>query len=227
MPDLQRFERPLEEKLADDAVLQVPSATQGKGIITVELRAFHCEELIHSDRVALASDLARRRFVKRVMSLIPGLDPSAVDGVLLKILNALEQINWNGSRPRAEGADVDVELTSPSEDGARLLDDVRAHYQRFIALPSEAAADALPLWTAHTHAMKAAVTSPYLRLESAEKSSGKSRTLEVAATLVRAPESWANASPAALFRLPRRSCSMRWIPSSDRGLTSMRTSGPC
>lgn len=91
-------------------------------------------------------------------------------------------------------------------DGAQLLDAVATHYRRYVVL-TPFQADTLALWTAHTHTMEAADTTPYIHPTSAEKESGKTRTAEVAATMVSAPLSAESISPAALAR------------SVDRGVT--------
>lgn len=83
--------------------------------------------------------------------------------------------------------------------GGVLLDDV-ARFQRRYVVMSEPQADALALWTAHTHAIDAAQTTPYLAVTSALKRSGKSRLREVLGLLVREPLSASSISDAALFR---------------------------
>jgi Protein of unknown function (DUF3631) len=80
------------------------------------------------------------------------------------------------------------------------LDDTARFIRRFVVL-SETQADAVALWVAHTHALEAAETTPYLEITSAEKRSGKSRLgLEVLQLLVREPLPSMNISDAALFR---------------------------
>jgi hypothetical protein len=80
-----------------------------------------------------------------------------------------------------------------------LLEDVGRFIRRFVVL-TEIQADTLALWTAHTHAIKAADTTPYLAITSAEKRSGKTRLLEVLELLVQTGLPTANTSDAALFR---------------------------
>lgn len=79
------------------------------------------------------------------------------------------------------------------------LDDVVGFVRRFVVL-DETQANAIALWTAHTHAADAADTTPYLVVSSAEKRSGKTRLLEVLELLVQEPLPTANISDAALFR---------------------------
>ncbi len=83
--------------------------------------------------------------------------------------------------------------------GAVLLDDVARFVRRFVVL-AEMQADTLAVWTAHTHAIEAAETTPYLAVTSAEKRSGKTRLLEVLELIAHAALPTANTSDAALFR---------------------------
>lgn len=85
--------------------------------------------------------------------------------------------------------------------GHEVLDDVAAFLSRFSVFPSEHCAPTLALWYAHTHAIEQFYVTPRLILDSAEPGSGKTRVLEVAQYLVRAPEMTISATPAALFRL--------------------------
>ncbi|MGH3829218.1 MAG: DUF3631 domain-containing protein [Pseudonocardiaceae bacterium] len=85
--------------------------------------------------------------------------------------------------------------------GREVLDNVAAFVGRFSVFPSEHCAPTLALWYAHTHATDQFYVTPRLILDSAEPGSGKTRVLEVAQYLVRAPEMTISATPAALFRL--------------------------
>jgi len=85
--------------------------------------------------------------------------------------------------------------------GHQVLDDVAAFVARFSVFPSEHCAPTLALWYAHTHAVEHFYVTPRLVLDSAEPASGKTRVLEVAQYLVRAPEMTISATPPALFRL--------------------------
>ncbi|MGH3711051.1 MAG: DUF3631 domain-containing protein [Pseudonocardiaceae bacterium] len=85
--------------------------------------------------------------------------------------------------------------------GHEVLDAVAAFVARFSVFPSKHCAPTLALWYAHTHASEQFYVTPRLILDSAEPGSGKTRVLEVAQYLVRAPEMTISATPAALFRL--------------------------
>lgn len=81
-----------------------------------------------------------------------------------------------------------------------LLDLVLDHLCRFVAYPSWEASYAHALWVAHAHAMDAWDSTPRLAFLSAEPGSGKTRALELTATLVPNPVEAINVTPAYLFR---------------------------
>jgi Protein of unknown function (DUF3631)/Bifunctional DNA primase/polymerase, N-terminal len=83
---------------------------------------------------------------------------------------------------------------------AAVLDAVEVFIRRFVVV-STTQTIAGTLWIAHTHALEAFDTTPYLALTSAEKRSGKSRLLEVLELLVREPLQSVNMSDAVLFRV--------------------------
>lgn len=83
--------------------------------------------------------------------------------------------------------------------GAALLEDAAGFVRRFLVLDREQA-DVVALWVVHTWAFDAATTTPYLAVASAEKRSGKSRLLEVAALLVAKPWRAITPSEAVVFR---------------------------
>ena len=82
-----------------------------------------------------------------------------------------------------------------------ILAEIRAAYCRYVGFTSQAQSVALALWTAHTHAVEAADVTPYIRVFSAEKESGKTRTEEVAFHLVRGGVRASSVSASALYRL--------------------------
>lgn len=86
-------------------------------------------------------------------------------------------------------------------DGAEVLDSVHHYLAQFNAFPSEHCAPMLALWYAHTWVSEHFYVTPRLILSSAEPGSGKTRVLEVAQYLVRAPEMTVSGSAAALFRM--------------------------
>jgi len=81
-----------------------------------------------------------------------------------------------------------------------VLDQVDTFISRFVFFSSKALVVAVTLWVAHTHAIDAAETSPYLAITSVEKRSGKSRLLDILCLLVRNPWQVTLPSEAVLFR---------------------------
>ena len=76
-----------------------------------------------------------------------------------------------------------------------------AHLTRFVHFSRAEHADAVALWTAHTHAgLERLGQSPILALTSAVKQSGKTRVLDVIEYLVRAPWRITRPSESVLFR---------------------------
>ena len=90
-------------------------------------------------------------------------------------------------------------LDQVSDTTAVLLHDIRAFVRRYVVLTSEQALT-IALWVAHTHAIDAADTTPYLSVNSATKQSGKTRTLEVLEYIVRRAWFTGRTSAAALVR---------------------------
>lgn len=89
-------------------------------------------------------------------------------------------------------------------DGAEVLHEIAATFARYVVLPL-GAADALALWTAHTHAFDAFVHTPRLNLFSPEKGCGKTTALDVLAALVPRPLRTESITAPVLFRLVERS----------------------
>jgi hypothetical protein len=71
---------------------------------------------------------------------------------------------------------------------------------RFVAYPSLEARAAHALWIAHTHLMDEHESTPRIAFLSPERSSGKTRALEITETLVPRPILAVNVTPAYLFR---------------------------
>lgn len=82
-----------------------------------------------------------------------------------------------------------------------ILDDIHAYITRYVAFGEPAQADILSLFILHTHAFKFARTTPYLYITSAEKQSGKTRTLEVLDTICHNATRADNLTSSVMFRL--------------------------
>lgn len=91
-------------------------------------------------------------------------------------------------------------VTGAAVDPA-LLDDIIAFVKRFVIFQDPAHYNILGLWILHTYTFDAAYATPYLYVKSAEKQSGKTRTIEVAALLAHNPVTSAQSTVSSLFRL--------------------------
>ncbi len=108
---------------------------------------------------------------------------------------------------RRDGASAAKESTAPEPVTYRgpppklalLLADVLTYIRHYVVL-SDAQADAITLWVAHTHAFDAVESTPYLSITSAEKRSGKTLLLEVLELIVSRPWLTGRVSAAALYR---------------------------
>jgi hypothetical protein len=93
-----------------------------------------------------------------------------------------------------------AERPKPPRPLAELLDDVTGILRRYVVFPQPEQAEVIALWAVHTWVIEAFDFTPYLHVFSAERRSGKSRTLDVLALLVKTPWRTAGVSLAALFR---------------------------
>ena len=89
----------------------------------------------------------------------------------------------------------------PDEPGHRVLADVAAFLDRFIAWSMAEQRDAVVLWTAHSHAIDAFDSTPRLDISSAEKQCGKTRLLELLELVCRRARFTVSMTPAYMFRL--------------------------
>jgi len=113
-------------------------------------------------------------------------------------------LDWLGNGGTAEAlrelADAaPIWEPEPVPDGAALLDEVVAHIQAHVKVTS-CQADTSALWTLHTHAFKAAETTPYLHITSPEKQSGKTVLLQVLESIAARPWFTGSVSAAVLRR---------------------------
>ena len=91
-------------------------------------------------------------------------------------------------------------MSASESNLAQALASVKTILERFTVQQSRHAYVAIALWIAYTHAAEAFYFAPRLLLTSAEKRSGKSRTMEVTHKMSAAPLIAANATVPAIFR---------------------------
>jgi hypothetical protein len=96
-----------------------------------------------------------------------------------------------------DGLDASLEGAPIDE----LLDRVLGFAMDHIAFPSNEAALAFTIWIAHTHLLEHFDSTPRLAIVAPEKQSGKTRTLEVAESLIPNPLRSSSTTTAVLFRL--------------------------
>lgn len=95
---------------------------------------------------------------------------------------------------------MSADLEEPPHNGADLLDLMRDMFKLFTVQQSAHHYSALALFAAYTHLSGSFRYAPRLVITSAEKQSGKTRTLDILRELVSRPLVSANATVAALFR---------------------------
>jgi len=93
----------------------------------------------------------------------------------------------------------DAEPWPEEVEGGALLDDLAASFGRYLALP-EGAAEALALWSLHTHCYDAFAVTPRLGICSPEKRCGKTRLLTILLHLCPRPLPASNVTSAVVFR---------------------------
>ncbi|MFD8676528.1 DUF3631 domain-containing protein [Streptomyces seoulensis] len=88
-----------------------------------------------------------------------------------------------------------------ADEGAALLNDLRAAIGRYVVLPSDEALTAVTLWVAASHIQPALQHAPRLAVVGPTKGCGKSRVLDVLHETVHQPMMTVNTSPAVVFRV--------------------------
>ncbi|HWY53077.1 MAG TPA: DUF3631 domain-containing protein [Terriglobales bacterium] len=92
-----------------------------------------------------------------------------------------------------------------SRTDSHVLDEIAAFVQRFVVL-GRSELLIISLWIAHSWAIEASETTPYLAVTSAEMRSGKTRLLEILDLLVRKPWQTGRVSAAVLARKIESDC---------------------
>jgi putative DNA primase/helicase len=110
-----------------------------------------------------------------------------------------------GDVANSSGQGRPIDLPEPkfwpeAVEGSLLLDALSRTIREYVIL-SDVQADAVALWSVHTHAHDASDVSPKLVLKSAQKRSGKTRLAQVMERLVAHPLLVSGIRPAALLRI--------------------------
>ncbi len=135
-------------------------------------------------------------------SVLEVLKEGNIPGASQLVDAALKSQNEKENLKDLQGKSIVLAEPEPwpdSVDGAQLLNDIVATFQRFVVLP-DSAAPAIALWSVHTHALEAAQISPILGITSPEKRCAKTLNLEILEQIVTKPLPAANVTTAAVFR---------------------------
>jgi hypothetical protein len=159
-------------------------------------------EPLRGKRIVIIADVDApgRKHAEQVARSLHGKAQSVT---VLELPNAKDLSEWTehgGTRELlANMIQVAPEWTAQTVDAAAILDDVFSFIRRFVFL-SPSQTRVVALWIAHTHAIDAADATAYLAITSAEKESGKTRTLEVSDLLVANPWFTGRVTAAVLIR---------------------------
>jgi len=158
---------------------------------------------LHSDVLNLSSATARDRFVARLHG-VPPLAANAAALKLARLADAARDLSSGAAEGPAPTAGF--ETIDPWEDpmaaGTLLLMLVET-LARFMVLP--AGADVvIALWILHAWTIDAFEISPILQITSADRSSGKSRLMDLLAMLLPRPFRETNPADAVIFRVIER-----------------------
>jgi hypothetical protein len=91
--------------------------------------------------------------------------------------------------------------TLPAPAPVTILDRIRDLITSYVILPDEAYADALALYVLHTHAFRAAKTTPYIYITSQGPGSGKTRLMEVLIEVCKGGYMFAGMTGPTMFRM--------------------------
>jgi putative DNA primase/helicase len=159
------------------------------------------------------SEGERERSDEETYERLAGLSPAEYDrarqaeagrlGIRKETLDA--EVARRRARVGDDGQGTAVELPSiepwpEAVDGQETLTQVAARFSLYLVLP-RGAAQAMTLWTAHTHAIAAFRQTPRLNLYSPDPGCGKTTTLDVLASMTPRPLRTENLTSPVLFRL--------------------------
>jgi putative DNA primase/helicase len=190
--------------LAEPLEVRASGGASPRGSIRVTLQLWSRtgggDSLLFIEECVLSKEKEREEIAEK-LSAVGGAPVPAT--ALLALAEAIQRT----PPPKAKAKELQgqaMALESPEPwsqavDGADLLTELAATFQRFVALP-EGAADALALWVLHTYTHDAADVSPRLAITSPAKRCGKTTLLTVLGSLVPRPLPSANITAAVLFR---------------------------
>jgi hypothetical protein len=103
--------------------------------------------------------------------------------------------------PSDTGSMNTASTTTTQDTTATIADSVRDFITDYAQLPNDSYADILALYTIHTHAFKAARTTPYIYITSQGPGSGKTRVLELLEEVTANSQMFAGITGPTMFRM--------------------------
>ena len=110
----------------------------------------------------------------------------------------------------------------PPTELAHLLEQVETWLRKFVVFPTDHGSVAVTLWVACTHIVDQLDVAPYLLITAPEIESGKTRVMEIAATLSHKPMFSSSMTPAVLFRTIDRDHPTLFLDEADNIWTGRR-----
>jgi putative DNA primase/helicase len=147
--------------------------------------------LLDGDELVFQDAGQRDRWKARVTGLYPAAGAS-LDILVTPLLDDVFK-ELNRVKPETEKESPEPELWPDAVDGAEALNAIVVALRRFVILAGVECYAAVALWVLFAHAHDAFRFSPLLLATSAERSSGKSRLLEILSVLT--PRAWLMTSP--------------------------------
>jgi hypothetical protein len=143
--------------------------------------------------------------LKPLLAEVLGIAKSEVTSLVRDAADKKEEceLGKNEAKENTQGHALnlpDVELWHESVNGAEVLSETAESFGRYVSLPP-GGADALALWTAHSHCFDAFGCSPRLCITSPERGCGKTTLRDVLAVLVPRALPSENLTAAVLFRV--------------------------
>jgi hypothetical protein len=204
----------------DDAMLDVldsPRPFAACAVAEAEQAVAALEADKKSDPLPAIEAIAAIEDTERRALLIGRLVALRIPGVTRKFIEHQvrnHRAEEEADRRKATDACRRGRLMAMNVEGAGLLDEIYEHVRRFVNL-TVVQALIVSLWVVHTYVIAAADATPYLAITSPEKRSGKSRLLEVLASLVAIAWLTGGVSAAALYRKIDRDSPTLLLDESD------------
>jgi putative DNA primase/helicase len=176
-----------DQKIIDQEEI---AARVDKGIEEAKLKQTTDAELA---QLALLSSVDYDRKRKSAAEKL-GIRPATLD----QLVKAKQSESKSAATPAASQR-WQVEPWDQQVDGAALLNELRAAFQRYLVLPEHGAA-VMALWTLHAWTIDAAFVSPFLTFTSPEMRCGKSTALGLLSPCAPRTAMASNITPSAIFR---------------------------